>query len=48
MACTEVAAFLQTVAAHYISNIFFSQCHYSLVLAARQITNSLSPIDKTF
>ena len=44
MACSEVA-FLQTAGAHYISNIC-SQCHNSLVFAARQIANTQSPIAK--
>ena len=45
MACSEEAAFQQTAPAHYIPNIS-SQCHNSLVDAARQIANSLSPIAK--
>ena len=45
MACSEVAAFLQTAGAHYISNIL-SQCHNSLVFAARQIEDNPSPIAK--
>ena len=48
MACCEVAAFLQTVKANHISNIFYSQCHNSLVFAAQQIANNLSPIAKKF
>ena len=44
MACFEVA-FPQTAGVHYISNIS-SQCHNSLVFAARQIANNLSPIAK--
>ena len=43
MVCSEVA-FLQTAGAR----IFFSQCHNSLVLAARQIANNLTPIAKKF
>ena len=43
MACSEVA-FLHTAGAR----IFSSQCHYSLVFAARQIANNLSPIAKKF
>ena len=43
MACSEVA-FLQTAGAR----IFSSQCHYSLVFAARRIANNLSPIAKKF
>ena len=44
MACSEVA-FSQT-AGHIILRIFSSQCHNSLVFAARQIANNLSPIAK--
>ena len=48
MACSEVA-FLPTAGAHYsLFPIFFSQCHNSLVFAARQIANNLSPIAKNF
>ena len=43
MACSEVA-FLQTAGVR----IFFSQCHNSLVFAARQIANNLSPVAKNF
>ena len=43
MVCSEVA-FLQTAGAQ----IFFSLCHNSLVLAARQIANNLTPIAKKF
>ena len=48
MACSEVPAFLQTAGAHYISIIFHfsSQLRNSLVSAARQIANNLSPIAK--
>ena len=45
MACSEVAAFLQTAGEHYISNVS-SQCHNSSVFAARQIANNMSPIAK--
>ena len=48
MACSEVA-FLQTAWAHYnLFQIFSSQCQSSLVFAARQIANNLSPIAKNF
>ena len=47
MAWSEVGAFLQTAEAHYISNVS-SQCHNSLVFAARQIANNLPPIAKNF
>ena len=40
MTCSEVAAFLQTARAHYISYIFY-QFHNGLVFAARQIANNL-------
>ena len=43
MACSEVVAFLLT-AGHIIFRIFSSQCHNSLVFAARQIASNLSPI----
>ena len=43
MACSEVA-FLQTAGAQ----IFSCQCHNSLVFAARQIANNISPIAKKF
>ena len=39
MVCSEVAAFLQT-AGHIIFRKFSSQCHNSLVFAARQIANN--------
>ena len=50
MPCSEVA-FLQTAgvrrfSSHVIFQIFSSQCHNSLVFAARQIANNLSPIAK--
>ena len=47
MACSEAAAFLKTAGARYISNIF-QPGHSSLVFAARQIANNLSPIAKKF
>ena len=47
MACIDVAAFLQTAGA-IIFQIFSSRCHYSLMFAARQIANNLSPIAKQF
>ena len=43
MACSKVA-FLQTAGAQ----IFSSQNHNSLMFAARQIANNLSPIAKKF
>ena len=46
MACSEVAAFLQTAGA--VFRMFSRQCHNGLVLAARLIANNLSPIDKKF
>ena len=42
MACSEAAAFLR----HVELGMFSSQCHDSLVFAARQIANTLSPIAK--
>ena len=50
MACSEVAAFLQTTGmlGYIIFRIFSSQCHNNLVFAARQIANNLSPITKKF
>ena len=45
MACSEVAAFLQT-AGHIMIRIFSIQYHNSLEFAARQISNNLSPIAK--
>ena len=50
MACSEVAAFLQTagVLGHIIFRIFSCQCHYSLLYAAWQIVNNLSRIAKKF
>ena len=47
MACSEVAAFLQTAGAYFVSNIS-SQCRNSLVFAARQTANNLSQIAKKF
>ena len=47
MACSEVAAFLKLLG-HIIFRIFSRQCHNSLVLAARQIANNLSPIAEIF
>ena len=47
MTCSEVATFLQTAGAHYISNIL-SQFHNSLEFAAPQIANNLSPIAEKF
>ena len=48
MACSEVAAFLQTAGAQYIFRIFSSQCHNSLVFTGRKTANSVSPIAKKF
>ena len=48
MSCSGAAEFLQTAVAHYIFQIFSSQCHYSLVFAARQIANNLPPMVKKF
>ena len=48
MACSKVAAFLVfcKLMGHIIFRMFSSQCHNSLVFAARQIANNLSPIAK--
>ena len=52
MACSKVT-FLQTAEhEHFLANaifrIFSSQCHNSLVFAARQIANNVSPVAKNF
>ena len=47
MACSKVAAFLQ-IARHITFRIFSSQCHTSLVFAAWQNANNLSPIAQKF
>ena len=46
MTCFEIAL-LQT-AGHITFRIFSSQCPNSLVFAARQLANNLSPIAKKF
>ena len=47
MASSEVPAILLTAGADYtVFRIFCSQCHNSLVFAAPQIANNLSPIAK--
>ena len=45
MACSEVAV-LQTAGAYYSSKFSGQQCHDSLVFAAWQVANNLSPIAK--
>ena len=46
VACSGVA-FLQT-AGQIIFRVFSSECHNSLVFAARQIANNMSPIAESF
>ena len=47
MSCSEVA-FLPTAGGHVVFRIFSSQCHNSLVFAARQMANNLSPVAQKF